>query len=180
MLVVNKHVETLQQLRTTMLTTMMTDSRCCFIQTEIGKTEGSSWWSLVSVLLSAMLMGVHKLNLAKRQHLLVGERGGEWQRWQVHNEDAVFVASVWNSSYQIIWESADCRCKYSSRTLSTLSSSEFLDDCNINMTVNKISWAQCYVCIVQAHCYVRMTNHEQKHILYLYAMSNAQNNYLTV
>ena len=77
MLVVNKHVETLQQLRTTMLTTMMTDSRCYSIQTEIGKTEGSSWWSLVSVLLSAMLMGVHQLNLAKWQHLLVGEGGGE-------------------------------------------------------------------------------------------------------
>ena len=105
-------VETLQQLRMTTQTLMMTDSQCCFIQTEIGKTEGSSWWSLVSTLISTILMGVHQLNLAKQKHLLLGEEEREWQRWQVHNVDATFVASVWIPFYQITRESVDCRHEY--------------------------------------------------------------------
>ena len=107
-----RHVETLQQLRTTSQTSIETVSQCYFRQIEIGKTVVSSWWSLVSVLISTMLLGVHQLNLVNQLYRLFRwrEGGKEWQWWQVHILDVMLVAWVTNASRQVTWNlMIDCR-----------------------------------------------------------------------
>ena len=131
---IKRHVETLQQLRTTSQTSIKTDSRYCFRQIEIGKIVVSSCWPHASVLISRMLMGAHQLNLPNQLYPLFQwrEEGKEWQYWQVHIVDVTLVVWVTNPSHQITWnyKVIDCRCKYcnlDSRMLHRYPA--FSDDC---------------------------------------------------